>query len=143
MITKFKKVILKNKFFKKPSIEIPEDLLTKCAPAGNTSKDKIIYIGTETGLMEVRAILPSVNESLKENEIISLTNDGDEVIYKEVTGFFSFRGDKFYRVKGAAGKSIKDNKSFTDFLKEKYPEEFCKCKVSDISTLKVQPLKVI
>ena len=136
---KYTKFVIKNKLFKKPTIEIPEEVLCKCVPVKSDSKDKTIYIGICPGHMELRAKLPPVDDSVAN---ISLYPKSEKACtYKEVLGFFSFRGDIFYRVKGSAGKSVKTGSSFTDFIKEKYPDEFGKCKVSDISALEVMPLE--
>lgn len=136
---KYTKVVIKNKLFKKPTIEIPEEVLCKCVPVKSDSKDKTIYVGSYPGYLELRAKLPPVDESVA--NIPLYFGSSKSCTYKEVLGFFSFRGDIFYRVKGSAGKSVKTGAAFTDFIKEKYPDEFGKCKVSDISVLEVMPLE--
>lgn len=76
--------------------------------------------------------------------IVKLNIAGSVMKYCEVTGFFEFRGEVYYRAKGVSARNLYDvDKSFTEKIKELYPEEFCNVKAVDISNLLVQPLKAV
>ena len=81
--------------------------------------------------------------SKKTKEIADTTVNSDlcvkldktgESSYKEFAeGFFGFRGDLYYRVKGQAGKNVQTGVTFTTDVKEKYPDEFGKMTPSKLS----------
>lgn len=75
---------------------------------------------------------------------IKLKKDKEEIEYGKVTGFFEFRGEFYYRAKGVAARNLYDEeKSFTDKIKELYPEEFKNIQAKEVSVLKVRPMHVI
>lgn len=75
---------------------------------------------------------------------IQLKTFGDEVTYGNVVGFFKFRDTIYYRVKGAAGRTLDDDSlSFTDSLMQLYPDEFDGYSAKEIGTILVQPLRVV
>ena len=75
---------------------------------------------------------------------INLESYGESTTYGCVLGFFEFRGEIYYRARGAAGRKVDNNdKSFTDSIKELYPDEFKDYTPAKVCTIKVTPLKVI
>ncbi len=75
---------------------------------------------------------------------IKLKKDENDVEYNKVTGFFEFRGEYYYRAKGVAARHLYDEeKSFTDKIKELYPEEFDSITAKEVSVLKVRPLHAV
>ena len=67
-----------------------------------------------------------------------------QIEYSKITGFFEFRGQLYYRAKGVAARNINDlNKSFTDNIRELYPDEFVNSTMKDIGLIMVTPVKVI
>ena len=73
-----------------------------------------------------------------------LTPDGEEVTYGNVIGFFKFRDTIYYRTKGTAARTLDEKSlSFTDSIRELYPEEFDNATIKDISYILVQPLRLV
>lgn len=80
---------------------------------------------------------------VEEFELV-LTPDGEEVTYGNVIGFFKFRDTVYYRAKGTAGRTLDETSlSFTDSIRELYPEEFENASIRDISNMLVQPLRLV
>lgn len=130
-----KKIIIKKGFFKKPSYKFSEGFLKKCVPSGTDSKSVVAYVEEADDQIVISA--KSTN-----GITVQLEEVPTRVSYKEAVGFFSFRGDLFYRSKGAAGKSIKGDINFSEFVKTNYPEEFKSAISSDISNIQVVQLVV-
>jgi hypothetical protein len=102
------------------------------------------YIVTYTLFLERRKIMFGLKKKSSNTKTIQLVVTDKEVEYGSVIGFFEFRGEIFFRAKGSAGKKISDfTTSFTDAIKEKYPDEFGKILSTEVSALKVIPLKVV
>lgn len=73
-----------------------------------------------------------------------LKPNGDEVTYGDVIGFFKFRDTIYYRAKGVAGRTLDERSlSFTDNIREEYPDEFKDYNAKEISALLVQPLYLV
>lgn len=131
----FLKVFIKKKAFKKPSLELPEDFVNGLAKDGNAGYTVYMTQGKDT--ITLSSKLPDPG-----NKTFTLKPAGVTVTYKDAIGFFEFKGDVFYRAKGAAGKNIYTDESFTDYIKVKH-DEFVDLTSKDISTLTVQPLIVV
>ena len=71
--------------------------------------------------------------------VVVLKEDGEPVMYKDAVGFFDFRGDLFYKAKGAAGYNLITGKPFMQVITEKYPEEFGTVTTKAIGALYVFP----
>ena len=132
------KLLKKGIFSKKiPVIQLPSSFVTRC---DNEDGDTIVH-----GFMyDSDTIVLSTKE---DNELVSgygikFKETDNEVNYGKVTGFFTFRGDIFYRAKGVAAKEVKSGISFVEFIKDKYPEDFAKAKMSEVSNLTVTLLEV-
>ena len=132
-----KKIILKSGFFKKPNMTFSEEFIGKCVPSGVGSNSVVAYVYEDDDSI-------TISPKPRKNTDVTLNLEASSapVLYKEAVGLFSFREDTFYRSKGSAGRSLKEDKSFSDFLKEKYPEEFANMKATEISSVKVIPLTV-
>ena len=120
-----------------PVIQLPSSFIARC---DNEDGDTIIH-----GYMyNPDTIVLSTKE---DNELVSgygikFKETDNEVNYGKVVGFFTFRGDIFYRAKGVAAKEVKSGVSFVEFIKDKYPEDFAKAKMSEVSNLTVTLLEV-
>ena len=126
------KVIIKKKRFSKvATVAVPDVLLKHAKKEGN---DSVLYADVTPNRMVLTSTPNTLNVTLK---------NGDEVTYGKCSGFFVFRGDIFYRVKGSAGKSIVTGEAFAEYIKSKYPEEFQKTTMSAIANIVVQSLNVI
>lgn len=82
--------------------------------------------------------------STKEVKLVGIKTEEKQLGQIE-TGFFEFRGEIYVKsAKSGAAKSITNlSKSFTDSIKELYPEEFEEGKPKDISLMKVTELYFI
>lgn len=141
MLKSISKVIIKKKLFGKPSVKIPERIFKKCKSLNSDDKTKIGFILEGENEVTFAVTPPPIDPWFARLSLYAERCD-NVVIYKDVTGFFSYREHVFYRAKGSAGKSVTTNQTFTDFIKSKYPTEFENSKASDISKLKVTPLRV-
>ena len=132
------KLLKKGIFSKKiPVVQLPSSFIARCdSEDGDTIVHGIMY--------DSDTIVLSTKE---DNELVSgygikfkVTND--IINYGKVVGFFAFRGDIFYRAKGVAAKEVKSGISFVEFIKDKYPKDFAKAKMSEVSNLAVTILEV-
>lgn len=144
-----RKVSLKQGITKKTKIEIPAKFLANCGGRKNKKEafieenDNFIIIAKDHETMKSKAgAISNILDRDVEEGVVSvyLHKTNCEVPYKEVTGFFLYRGVAYYRVKGVAGKSLDDNKSFTEKIKELYPEEYGEVSAAQVSDIMVVPL---
>ena len=132
------KLLKKGIFSKKiPVVQLPESFIARC-----DSEDGEIIV--HEFMHDLDTLVLSTKE---DNELVSgygikfkVTNN--VINYGKVTGFFAFRGDIFYRAKGVAAKEVKSGISFVEFIKDKYPKDFTKAKMSEVSNLAVTILEV-
>ena len=136
---KYTKVFIKESLFKKPSIKIPSKIFKKCTPSESNSNVKIGYVG-ETADQLIFSSKP-VSPVKIDDFTLAFNKSGKKCTYKDSVGFFAFRSDIFYRVKGSAGKSVVNGESFSDFIRKKYPDEFKDYKAAEVSKIMVTPLK--
>jgi hypothetical protein len=141
----------KGLFGKKWLLELPQKFVDNCEVENNVPVlqaefgDKFVVLAsseenlTKNKKRAVDAVFGS------DNEVVITANKARELVaYKDVTGLFEFRGEVYYRErKGSSGKHIASNKSFTDKIKELYPDQFMKASSSDISDLLVTPLIIL
>lgn len=145
-----KKVKLKKGFLKKQfSVEVPEDFV------GNCEVEKNEWIALSR--FNKNFVLLSNNEDLlnKKSEAVDTIFAGDDcvpitlhrgkkaIIYKDILGFFEFRGEIYYRAKGVAGRHLKSDMPFSAKIKELYPEDFADALSTEISNLEVTPLYLL
>lgn len=75
---------------------------------------------------------------------VNLKKTGNKVTYGEVVGYFEFRNEIYYKVKGSSGRNVKDlEKPFTAKIKELYPDEFKDYLAKDIRSIIVNELIVM
>lgn len=131
--------LLKKGFFSKkiPVVPLPSSFIARC---DNEDGDTIVHVI----MYDFDTIVLSTKE---DNELVSgygikFKETDNEVNYGKAVGFFTFRGDIFYRAKGVAAKEVKSGISFVEFIKDKYPKDFAKAKMSEVSNLTVTLLEV-
>lgn len=136
---KYTKVFIKESLFKKPSIKIPSKIFKKCASLESNSKIKIGFVAEAADqlIFSTKLVSPVKTDDFT----LAFNKSGKKCTYKDSVGFFAFRSDIFYRVKGSAGKSVVNGESFSDFIKKKYPDEFKNYKATEVSKIMVTPLK--
>ena len=73
---------------------------------------------------------------------IELERGENDVIYADVSGFFEFRGEVYYRYNGSPARHIYDNMKFSEKIKANYPEEFALITSTGLSLINVRPVYV-
>ena len=73
-------------------------------------------MSTSTFSFEILEVSTKEDNELVSGYGIKFKETDTEVNYGKVTGFFTFRGDIFYRAKGVAAKEVKSGISFVEFI---------------------------
>jgi len=114
-----KTVILKNKLFGKPSVELPDTFETK------TGRELYMETGSEFVVISNSKKAMDANESIisslvggKDLQTVEVHFEKSDVVkYRDVTGFYLYNGEMFFKPNAkAAGKSIRTNQPMSDFL---------------------------
>ena len=150
------KITLRGKgIFGKKYLKIPNDFLKaheekegKAVPINGYCTDDFLILSSSTRAFKKKQniidnLLYAKEDSMPDY-VIELRETGEEVAYKDVTGFFSFAGEIYHKSKGAAGKHVRNTElTFSDSVKERFPEDFGKYTGPKIGTIPVQPLEVV
>ena len=148
-ITLVRKGIFGKKYLRLPDgfLKNHEEKSGKATPIYGQCNDDFIIVSTSERALEkkecyVKELL--TDEIRVPDELVKLVVDGEEVPYKEVVGFFSFRGEVYYKVKGGAGKLLSDGETnFTNDVRDRFPEEFDNYTMPKMGNIMVKPLKVM
>ena len=146
--------LVRKGIFGKKYLKLPKQFLEnhKCksgaaTPINGVCNDDIIIISTsEKELVRKNVYIDSILDECDETPdyLIRLSENEGTVPYKDVTGFFNFRGEIYYKANKGAGKLIHgDETSFSNSVKERFPEEFENFTLQKIGYIEVTPLKVM
>lgn len=130
------KYFVKKGFFGKNKYKLPEEFVDNCEVDNNGLTG--FYAKETPGKIVLTSKIPEVSES----ELL-LKDAVTTVPYGEASGLFRLPGENdaiFYKSKGAAGKNIFTDQTFTDYVKEKYPELCGKGTSKEISLISVRQL---
>ena len=149
-----KLTLMKKGIFGKKYLKIPEKFLSvhellhgKKAPIHGVCNEKFIVISSDENLLEDKDYLINDlldNESVRPDYTLKFSSTREQVEYKDVEGFFCFRGVIYFKTKGVAGKCMNDlSTNFSTSVKERFPDEFRDYTLPKIGTIKVTPIKVM
>ena len=150
------KLTLRGKgIFGRRYLRIPNDFLKahgekdgRAVPiTGYCTEDFLVLSSSTRALKKKQNIIDKLLYSKDDEEpdfVIELKETGEEVAYKDVTGFFSFKGEIYHKSKGAAGKHVRNTElTFSDSIKERFPEDFGNYTGPKIGTIIVKPLEAV
>lgn len=127
-----KKVIIKRSLFRKYTFDIPELFADKCGK--NDTNDLVFFEDDEGSKITFYANSPTPNTELKFKR-------GEEVLYKDVTGFFLYDDEIFYKDgKKSSGKRVRDGLPMRDVISIKMCKDNVQPKV--ISSVYVTKLTI-
>ena len=146
--------LVRKGIFGKRYLKLPKQFLEnhKCKSGaatpiyGECNDDVIIISTSEKELVRKNVYVEGMLDESDEvpDCLIKLSENVETVPYKDVTGFFNFRGEVYYKAKGSAGKLISDDEtSFSNSVKQRFPEEFENFTLQKIGYIEVTPLKVM
>ena len=145
-----KKINIKQGIFKKSSyVEIPDEFVAQCEIEDNKpiatqrANKNFILISNDADLLDKKKESCDVLFSNDNIVPITLHRGKHAIIYKDILGFFEFRGEIYYRAKGVAGRHLKSDMPFSAKIKELYPEDYKDALASEISNIEVTPLYLL